>query len=193
MKVKRRTIFMLVTLLVICAITAVGSFNLAAQVNDTKLKIQVIKRAFSLQIPNDQRVAQAEEKTKGLMVQWAAFNKAVPDRMNPGDFLEHISNMLNNYNMLGTSVRISEVEENAEYSRLQVQLTFEGSTESVHKFLSELETKPRMVRVDRLEVVKDLGSVSAVRKSKTITTVSKLNVYLEISIFARADGKPIVP
>lgn len=201
MKTSRRSISITLTLLVICSVVTAGTVISAIQVSKQQADISAMEQTLDLRVPNEAKVAALESKIVSLEEKRTQFETLVPVRMSPGDFLENVSNMLTDLNMPANNIEIGELKHLDGYTSLQVQIDFRGSTNAVHRFLSSIETLPRMVRVDNLQITKELEIFEDIESIDSKPTPkpndrlrgSQLNVKMAFSVFARpqhANTKP---
>lgn len=115
------------------------------------------------------------EQVAQLRREVVQFERSFPDAIDVGALLERLGEDLASQVVTQQEIQARNVVEGVDFNRIPLTLQFRGSFSALFGFLKRIEAHERIVRIDRITVMRENRSGDGL-----------LNVVIELSTFSRA-------
>ncbi len=112
--------------------------------------------------------AQLYDAVQRSAARQAGFDRAIPPQDELGDFLENIDQIARQSGLGEMNVVPSDVVEGANLNCHPIEMNFRGDLAGIYGFLRQIESLPRIVRVQRLELGSMEGAGAELAASLTV-------------------------
>lgn len=120
--------------------------------SDIRVKIRQLEQQLQDILPASGAEEEATESRPEADLTTAEIDIAVPFNSELGALLEKLSGDVAAESVVVRQLEAKSVVEGSDFNRIPITLRFEGSFEALFGLLQRIETTPRIIRVDELDI-----------------------------------------
>lgn len=167
--------------ILVAAITAVlvgfgvlGYMPIRSGRQESKERIDVYKAQLASDLAGARQLPKLREEVAALQEALGGSQRDVPTQSELASLLRTLSSELDRQQVTDKEVQTRAIQSGADYNVLPVSLRFTGTFGAVYGFVRQIESMPRLIRIDRLEL------------SGTPDGAGRLTARIELSTFFTA-------
>jgi Tfp pilus assembly protein PilO len=150
-----------------------------ATAQNVRADIQRQKAQLGIAQNESRDLVRLVKNVEELRASLSGAQQYIPNENELADLLRNLSQTLDAQQVTGKELQTKAVIRGADYNVMPVDLKFTGSSKAVTNFITALETMPRLIRIDKLEVTCERN-----RPAKdTEKSSDHLKIHMELSTF----------
>lgn len=154
MRIERDQVLLVAAILaVMVAFGVFGYMPLRNNRQEAKERIDVYKAQLASDLAGAKQLPKLREEVEALRSALAGAQRDVPTQSELASLLRTLSSELDRQSVTDKEVQTRPIQEGTDYHVLPVSLRFTGTFGAVYGFVKQIESMPRLIRIDRLELV----------------------------------------
>jgi Tfp pilus assembly protein PilO len=179
MRIERDQLILMASMAGMAAVFCVAAYMpMRDQQKQSLAQIQACKAQLAIDLAGAGDLARLESEVQALREANSGAQRGVPTQSELKSLLLALSSELDSRQVTDKETQMRAIMHGADYNVQPVSLRFKASFPAVYGFLRRIESMPRLIRIDRLEL------------NTTPDGGGKLNARIELSTFF-TDGEAI--
>ncbi len=175
MRIERDQLMLIGTMVAMFgAFIAFGYMPIHGQRKQARGQIEAYRTQLGMDLAGSKELPKLEAEVVALREACSGAQRDVPTQSELASLLRALSSELDRQHATDKEVQTRAVVQGADYNVLPVSLRFSSSFRSVYAFLRQVESMPRLIRIDRMELTNKPDSGG------------RLNAHIELSTFFTA-------
>jgi Tfp pilus assembly protein PilO len=136
----------------------------------TRLEIGQLERDLGIKRGRTDGLSALAMEVDGLRSRIAANNKVIPPRIELAEVLRELSVQIESENLVSQGISTEAAVDGTDYTALPLELTLSGRAPAIFRFVDRIESMPRMIQVNSLDIETDKPTDQAVEAKVKLHT-----------------------
>lgn len=141
---------------------------LYAKTRDVRSEIAQLEHDLGIQRGRTDGLSALAMQVADLREQAARNNKTIPSQIELANLLRELDDQIEAERLTSRGISTEQAVEQEETTRLPLELTLYGPAPAIFRFIDRVESMPRMIQVDELEIERDFAAENRRRSDAEI-------------------------